>query len=179
MTYKDTYEREGFVIIHGLLASSQLIPPCDRVIERTRRGDWLHRRTVGSQFPPYNSDSPDSWGVQHLMHPDLGEPAFAEWYTSDALLNVVQELLQSKAEDLQMELFNLLINPTSRRFHLSWHRDDIKATATEDEERVALGIWHYGVASFLRRTFLSHSVRGLGSMEYCIVSRLGPVRCAG
>lgn len=73
-----------------------------RAIARTRTGDWPHRRTVGRQFPPYDNDHPDSWGVQHLMHPDLHEPAFAEWYTSDGLTRVVMELLACTEEELQM-----------------------------------------------------------------------------
>jgi hypothetical protein len=36
------------------------------------------------------------------MHPDLGEPAFARWYTSDALIRTVQELLDCKEDELQM-----------------------------------------------------------------------------
>lgn len=43
------------------------------------------------------------------------------------------------------ELFNLLINPESHEFALRWHRDDVKGTATEEEEIEALTIWHYGV----------------------------------
>lgn len=46
---------------------------------------------------------------------------------------------------LAPELFNILINPTSNSFALRWHRDDVKETATEDEELEALGIWHHGV----------------------------------
>lgn len=44
------------------------------------------------------------------------------------------------------ELFNLLINPESHEFALRWHRDDVRETATEDEERQALAIWHHGVS---------------------------------
>jgi len=28
---------------------------------------------------------------------------------------------------------------------LRWHRDDVRETASEDEERQALAIWHYGI----------------------------------
>ena len=44
----------------------------------------------------------DSWGVQHVMHPDLGDCAFVRWYTSDELVNVVCELMACGEEDLQM-----------------------------------------------------------------------------
>lgn len=46
-----------------------------------------------------------------------------------------------------IELFNLLINPESHEFALRWHRDDVKETAAEDEERESLSIWHHGVRS--------------------------------
>jgi hypothetical protein len=45
------------------------------------------------------------------------------------------------------ELFNLLINPESHEFALRWHRDDIRETASEDEERRALATWHHGVST--------------------------------
>lgn len=41
----------------------------------------------------------------------------------------------------------MLINPLSHEFALRWHRDDVKESATEEEERKALALWHYGVRS--------------------------------
>jgi len=123
----------------------ELEEACERVIARTRAGLWPHRRTVGKQFPPYDDENPDSWGVQHIMHPDLGEPAFVQWYTSSELLAVVTELLGCKETDLQMELFNLLINPLTHDFALRWHRDDIPEGATFADEAKALKVWHHGV----------------------------------
>ncbi|TDL16307.1 hypothetical protein BD410DRAFT_795511 [Rickenella mellea] len=145
---KEDYDRDGFVIVPGLIPPSlspSLYASSKRVIAQTRAGQWPHRRTVGKQFPPYDTAHPDSWGVQHLMHPDLGETAFAKWYCSDEVVNVVKELLQCEEDKLQMELFNLLINPSEHAFALRWHRDDVKESATEDEEREALAKWHHGV----------------------------------
>ncbi|KAJ7354609.1 hypothetical protein DFH08DRAFT_855425 [Mycena albidolilacea] len=145
---KTQFEEDGFVIIPGLI-SPEDFPRLEQasadVISRTREGSWPHRRTVGKQFPPYDAKNPDSWGVQHVMHPDLGQPAFAQWYTSTALINAVQNLLGCD-DQLQMELFNLLINPVSHNFALRWHRDDIGGDATEAEERRALDAWKpYGI----------------------------------
>ncbi|KAK7681721.1 hypothetical protein QCA50_015068 [Cerrena zonata] len=39
----------------------------------------------------------------------------------------------------------MLINPETQKFALRWHRDDVKETATDEEERDALGKWHYGI----------------------------------
>ncbi|KAI0300675.1 hypothetical protein B0F90DRAFT_1817435 [Multifurca ochricompacta] len=36
------------------------------------------------------------------------------------------------------KLFNILINPIRSEFALCWHRDDIKGTVSQDEERAAL-----------------------------------------
>jgi len=43
------------------------------------------------------------------------------------------------------ELFNILVNPVRSEFALCWHRDDVKGSAGEDEEREALAVRHYGV----------------------------------
>jgi hypothetical protein len=169
-TYKQKYDEDGFVIIPSLIQPdllAELQDACVAVIARTRAGDWPHRRVVGKQFPPYGNvgSDPDSWGVQHVMHPDLEQSAFARYYTSSEMRAAASELLQCEDGHLQMgayvgrcymclgtyefpELFNLLINPTSHEFALSWHRDDVKAGASEDEEREALRLWHYGVSSF-------------------------------
>ncbi|EIN04435.1 hypothetical protein PUNSTDRAFT_146419 [Punctularia strigosozonata HHB-11173 SS5] len=146
---KERYAKDGFVIIPGLIPAedrTELEAACERVIAKTRAGLWTHRRVVGKQFPPYDTETnPDSWGVQHVMHPDLHEPAFAKWYTSDPLVHAAAELLECEEGDLQMELFNLLINPLSHEFALRWHRDDVKETASEEEERAALSVWDHGV----------------------------------
>ncbi|KAF7357868.1 hypothetical protein MVEN_00833000 [Mycena venus] len=142
--YKAQFEEQGFVIIPGLISPEdfpRLESACADVISRTRAGSWPYRRTVGKQFPPYDSKDPDSWGVQHVMHPDLDQPAFSQWYTSTTLVNAVQSLLGCEEDQLQMELFNLLINPVSHNFALRWHRDDIRGDATEEEERRALDAW--------------------------------------
>ena len=102
---KESFERDGFVIIDDLISPDlfeELKAACDRVVAKTRSGAWPHRRVVGKQFPPYDSDNPDSWGVQHVMHPDLGEPVFAKWYASDELTGAVRELLQCDENNLQM-----------------------------------------------------------------------------
>jgi hypothetical protein len=41
-------------------------------------------------------------------------------------------------------LFNLLINPQDSDFDLTWHRDAVKAEASEEEENEKLKIPHYG-----------------------------------
>lgn len=102
---KKEYDEQGFVVVGDLISpemQTQLAAACDRVISRTRSGTWTHRRTVGKQFPPFDNDNPDSWGVQHLMHPDLGESVFAEWYTSDRLVETVCDLMVCQEGQLQM-----------------------------------------------------------------------------
>ncbi|KIY44651.1 hypothetical protein FISHEDRAFT_50806 [Fistulina hepatica ATCC 64428] len=147
---KQAYDEQGFVVVENTVPPEMrqaLECACERVISRTRNGEWPYRRTVGTQFPPFDDATPtDYWGVQHVMHPDLHEPIFARWYTSSALLDPVKELLGCQDDDLQMELFNLLINPTAHDFALRWHRDDVRLEkASDEEERKALDAWHYGV----------------------------------
>ena len=102
---KASYEREGYVIVPNLVPAAEFASLKDaglRVTALTRSGQWPHRRTVGKQFAPFNADNPDSWGVQHVMHPDLKSPEFVRWYTSDAVVGVALELLGCEEQDLQM-----------------------------------------------------------------------------
>lgn len=175
---KALYDEQGYIIVPNLIPPETfeaLKQACEHATAKTRTGSWPHRRTVGRQFPPFDDSNPDSWGVQHIMHPDLEEPAFAEWYTSDALINVAKELLQCNEDELQMELFNLLINPLEHDFALRWHRDDVRENATAEEEVVALERWTHGVQWNTRvlsnvdllMIYLNHgqrSVRGLMSL---------------
>ncbi|EIW77937.1 hypothetical protein CONPUDRAFT_84215 [Coniophora puteana RWD-64-598 SS2] len=144
---KPKYETNGFVIVRGLIEDAdlaELLKASADAIAQTRKGDWHRCRTVGSQFPPYKPGT-DFWGVQHVMHPDLGQTAFAKWYTSDRLVEVARTLLGCTEDRLQMELFNLLIDPQSHDFALRWHRDDVKADATREQEEAALALWTHGV----------------------------------
>jgi len=102
---KALYDEQGYIIVSNLVPPEKmeaLKAACERATAKTRSGLWPHRRTVGRQFPPFDDSNPDSWGVQHLMHPDLGEPAFTEWYTSDPLISVATGLLQCSEHELQM-----------------------------------------------------------------------------
>ncbi|KAI8582289.1 hypothetical protein K450DRAFT_228260 [Umbelopsis ramanniana AG] len=142
----DAMTTDGFVIIDNLIKPELLEPlrqAAERVIKKARDGEWKERRLVGTPFPPWNEGT-DVWGVQHLLNPELGEPVFAEWYGSEEMINAVCELLEVKPEELQLELFNMLVNPQDSDFDLPWHRDAIKPKVPADEERELLKIPHYG-----------------------------------
>ncbi|KAJ1300743.1 hypothetical protein OPQ81_002386 [Rhizoctonia solani] len=145
---KEAYSRDGYVFVPGLIDDSQLAAlreACDRVVAKTRAGEWPHRRIVGKQFPPFVGNEPDSWGVQHIMHPDLHEPIFVRWYGSEGVVGAATSLLECNGDQVQMELFNLLINPDRHTFALRWHRDDVPETAGLEEEVAALKTKFYGV----------------------------------
>jgi hypothetical protein len=141
--YLDALNRDGFVLIPSLLTSSQLNTlraASAETIALARAGKWPSVRTLPKQFPPWtvapgtNPAAGGIWGVQFLMHPSLpSSQTFIENYFSTPIVHIVKELLQCDAEDLVLELFNLLCRP-DRDFELRWHRDDIPATATADEE---------------------------------------------
>ncbi len=136
-------DRDGFVVIPSILTQSQITTlrtACKQTIDLARSGKWPYVRTLPKQFPPWNIEpgaNPAAggiWGVQFLMHPDLpNSKIFIKNYFSDAVIDVVKELLECEDEELVMELFNLLIRP-DKDFELRWHRDDIPATATAEEE---------------------------------------------
>ncbi|CCX29589.1 Similar to Putative nicotinamide N-methyltransferase; acc. no. Q4I2X5 [Pyronema omphalodes CBS 100304] len=130
----------GYVILPSLIPPALLSPlreAAARTIAKARL-DWPHVRVVGKQFPPWPTGARDDvWGVQHIMHPDLQEPVFAEWYGCDELVEAVTTILQCEEKDIQLELCNLLINPHKTPFSLAWHRDAIPP-ATSDAEEIEL-----------------------------------------
>lgn len=141
-------ERDGFVVIKSIVSGERLetLRAASREAEAlARAGEWPHTRTVGKQFPPWHPDPAQGiWGVQHLMNPALpGSAVFTDLYFSEEVLSIVRELLRCDDEHLVMELFNMLVRP-DRDFELRWHRDDIPADATPDQEmdRLARPAFH-------------------------------------
>ena len=110
---------------------TKLREACVRVLHRARATPddpkrWKYVRAVGKQFPPFPFNRDDIWGVQHLMHPELHEGIFLDWYTSPELLSTVREIIGVEEDDLQLELLNLLVNPCQIPFSLAWHRDNVR-----------------------------------------------------
>jgi nicotinamide N-methyltransferase len=141
-------ERDGYVVVKAIVDADQLEllrKASADAADLARRGQWPHIRTVGKQFPPWGALTEDGiWGVQHLMNPDLpGSDVFTSLYFSEEILAIARELLQCGDAHLVMELFNMLVRP-DRDFELRWHRDDIPATATPEQEmqRLAEPAWH-------------------------------------
>jgi hypothetical protein len=141
----EALQRDGFVKVPSLVAPHMLLAlrgASAYVTQRARDGKWSHIRTVPKQFPPWPSTPPPDteggiWGVQHLLHPEMPvRDLFAEIYFSDAVLDVVKQLLGGVSDDeLVMELFNLLVSPSGGKdFELCWHRDDVKPDVEPEEE---------------------------------------------
>ncbi|TVY71296.1 hypothetical protein LSUE1_G005803, partial [Lachnellula suecica] len=148
--YLDALNRDGFVLVPSLLTPEQLTTLRSAALETTalaRSGGWPHVRTLPKQFPPWPTSPPPGtgiWGVQFLMHPSLPHSQlFTANYFSTPIVSVVKELLQCSDSELVLELFNLLVRP-DEDFELVWHRDDIPASATPEEELERLGkpSWH-------------------------------------
>jgi hypothetical protein len=137
------FHRDGYIVVDGIFDGQdvdQLKQAAHEVTRLTREGKWTHRRVVGKQFPPYDTvASPDSWGVQHLMHSQLPHhDVFTRFYASSPLLDIAAHLLHTSISSMQLELFNLLIEPAQHCFALGWHRDDIRPDVTQAEERERL-----------------------------------------
>lgn len=142
-------EKDGFVIL-----SASLFPSFDlnalrsagtRITSAARTGSWPYIRTLPKQFPPWPQDpSHGIWGVQHLLHPSNPDHVlFAKSYFDAELLKYAAALIQCGEDELTMELYNMLVRPDAD-FALRWHRDDIPASATADEEleRLDKPGWH-------------------------------------
>ncbi|ORY62668.1 uncharacterized protein BCR38DRAFT_245223 [Pseudomassariella vexata] len=148
-TLRAKLHTQGFVIFPSLLSSSELSllrAAASRTTTLARSGAWPHIRTVGKQFPPWPATPGPSgiWGVQGLLNPALPDHAvFAANYFSDSILDIAKALMDCGDEDLVMELFNMLVRPETD-FELRWHRDDIPAIASVEEEmaRLAEPEWH-------------------------------------
>lgn len=139
----DRLNRDGFVVIPSALTPGELSSLREAAQSTTalaREGKWPHVRTLPKQFPPWPTPAKEGiWGVQSMMHPDLpAREAFTRFYFSDAAIGPTKELLQCGDDDLVMELCNLLVRP-DKDFELRWHRDDIPATASAEEEMERLG----------------------------------------
>ena len=130
------YENSGYTMIDNAIPEGLLEPlrqATARVTEKTRKGEWPHKRRAGED---------DIWGVSHLLHPDLGEPIFAEYIASPVVIDIVGGLLKIKPQDhvarLQLELVNMLINPAKRDYEIDWHRDLVRADLPPKEELMEL-----------------------------------------
>ncbi|KAF2841736.1 phytanoyl-CoA dioxygenase [Patellaria atrata CBS 101060] len=147
-SFADTLSRDGYVLIPSVLSQSELTAlrsACNEATALARAGKWPYIRTLPKQFPPWPSDpSSGIWGVQHLMHPSMPNSAlFTKSYFMDKITEPVKEIIGCEQEDLVMELYNLLVRP-DKDFELKWHRDDIPAMATPEEEleRLNKPAWH-------------------------------------
>lgn len=130
--------QDGYVVVKAIVDHDKLEAlraSSSKATSLARRGAWPHVRTVGKQFPPWDpSVEKGIWGVQHLMNPELPDSdLFTSLYFSEEILSIVRELLQCDDDQLVMELFNMLVRP-DKDFELRWHRDDIPADATAEQE---------------------------------------------
>jgi hypothetical protein len=142
-------DRDGFVVLPASLFPTFDLPTlraaASRMTGAARTGTWPYIRTLPKQFPPWPQDPSNGiWGVQHLLHPSNPDHlVFARSYFDAELLKYVGALIGCEQDDLTMELYNMLVRPDSD-FELRWHRDDLEASATAEEERERLDKpgWH-------------------------------------
>jgi len=101
---RDQFNEEGYVIIPGINESvyDRVRVAAERATSKSRAGSWPHVRMVDSAGPL------DIWGVSNLLHPDLGEPAFADYLATDEVLETAGDLLPGP---LRLSLTNMLVNP--------------------------------------------------------------------
>ena len=142
--------KDGFVIVPSILTPQELTTlrnACTSTIDLARSSQWPYLRTIPIQFPPWPKAPPagtDIWGIQHLLHPQLPQSAiFATSYFHPRILGAAQDIMGCGADDLVLELYNLLIRP-DEDFVLRWHRDDVPwdASAEEEMERLAKPAFH-------------------------------------
>lgn len=151
--HHDQIAKDGFSIVRNFLTPEEVAryrKASEEVVEYAREGKWPHVRTRGKQFPPWPKNfSPDIWGISGLLNPDLGELSlpFHECYSSEKILAIAGDILQTDKSGLTMELLNMLINPLTN-FGLDWHRDYIKPEVTPEEEAEQLLLDPYAGTQF-------------------------------
>ena len=137
------YRDHGYLLIDPAIPDGLLEPlraAAGRLTEKTRQGVW-----------PYNRDAGDGdiWGIGHLLHPDAGEPLFAEYMAADIVIEVVADLLAVSAapEDtpLQLELVNMLVNPATKDYEIGWHRDLVSTEQPPEQELEELMQAHHAI----------------------------------
>lgn len=133
----EQFHDQGYVIIEQAVEPALLEPlraATARVTERTRVGEWPHKRRAGDD---------DIWGVSHLLHPELDEPIFAEYMASAPVLDVAAGLLGTP--DLRLELVNMLVNPSRHDHEIGWHRDLLRREVPAEEEIAILSQLQDGI----------------------------------
>lgn len=66
----------------------------------------------------------EPWAIRGLIHPDFGEPCFAEFHGSPDFLNFVSSWCHGlHPEELSLSGMLLWCNPRHRENKLGWHRD--------------------------------------------------------
>ena len=139
-TLKASLERDGYVIVKGLIPSDQLTTlreAASALISTARAGEWAHGiRTAKSPFPPYSQEPENVWGVHNIHQYQFQcDYPFMSWYGSPALTKCCAELMEVEQDQLMMELINMLINPDKVSLTgLPWHRDQVPNLGTAEEE---------------------------------------------
>ncbi|KAK0567413.1 hypothetical protein OC861_002735 [Tilletia horrida] len=73
------------------------------------------------------------------MSPALPHSSVFTRLYGDNVLDVSALLLNvSSSNEMQLELFNLLINPLHHAFALGWHRDDVKPDISPEDEKALM-----------------------------------------
>lgn len=140
---REALHNSGYVILPASLFPNFDLPTlrsaAASLTTSARTGSWPYIRTLPKQFPPWPHDaSAGIWGVQHLLHPsNPSSTLFAKTYFDPELLRYVAALIPCAEQELTMELYNMLVRP-ERDFQLRWHRDDIPASASAEEETARL-----------------------------------------
>jgi ectoine hydroxylase-related dioxygenase (phytanoyl-CoA dioxygenase family) len=125
----EQFTNNGYVVVEGAVEPHLLEPlraAAARVTGKTRSGEWPHNGDAGDG---------DIWGVNHLLHPDLSEPVFAQWLASDPVLDIAAQLL---SPSLRLFLVAMFVDPAKRDFAFGWHRDGLRRELPPEEELAIL-----------------------------------------
>jgi len=109
------YDRDGFFIVDGLVDPAQL----PRMQEAAQHVKAKARTGEVNLYNNYAGPS-DPWVIDGLLTSAFGEPCFAEFMVSPALLEYAHFFL---GPEIRLGYLGLLTNPARHDFNLGWHRD--------------------------------------------------------
>jgi ectoine hydroxylase-related dioxygenase (phytanoyl-CoA dioxygenase family) len=110
------FERAGYFVRHGVLAGAALQAcreAAQRVVEKGRAGLYAEVRWS-------DEARDDFWGVNHILHPTVREPALLEALANPQVQSVIEDMF---GEHARYHLATLLCSPARKPYHIAWHRD--------------------------------------------------------
>ncbi len=113
-------ENEGYVIFKNYF-HADVVARLRNAAARTKRKVLAQPGNFMTRYTHRTEGMVDTWGVHDLFAPPLYEPEYGQLLSQSGLLQIIQELLNTK--ELRFWAGSLLWSPQFFNYELYWHRD--------------------------------------------------------